>query len=89
MIEGQPIGGRYSEVADQQLDAIEAEDADLYNDILTVCELVFSEPARAQSMSTAIQTDQGIRLRLPVPGRAHKFFWTSDGPRIETVFPYP
>ena len=84
------VAGNYSEVADNQLDEIEAADAQLYNDILTVCELIFTHPERAQSMSTALQTGQGIRLRLAVPGRyPHKVFWSSSGPRGEAVFPHP
>lgn len=81
----------YSEVADGQLDEIEATDVDLYNDVLTVCELIFVHPDRAQSMSTAVHTqEQGIVLRLPVPGRApYKVFWTTSGPRVEAVFPHP
>lgn len=88
--DGGSVAGDYSEVADEQLDEIEASEPALYNDILTVCELIFTNPARAQAMSTAIQTGQGIRLRLAVPGRhPYKIFWRSAGPRIEAVFPYP
>lgn len=81
----------YSEVADGQLDEIEATDVDLDNDVLTVCELIFTHPDRAQSMSTAVHTkEHGIVLRLPVPGRApYKVFWTTSGPRVEAVFPHP
>ncbi len=80
----------YSEFADEQLDELERSYPDLYNDVLTMCELVFTNPSRAQSMSTAIQTPGGIVLRLPVPGRfPYKVFWTSDDPRIEAVFPHP
>lgn len=80
----------YSEVADEQLDEIQARDPDLYKDILTICELIFTQPARAQSMSTAISTQDGIVLRLAVPGQApYKVFWTSTEPRIEAVFPHP
>ena len=80
----------YSEVADEQLDEIQARDPDLYNDILTICELIFTQPARAQSMSTAISIQDGIVLRLAVPGQApSKVFWTSTEPRIEAVFPHP
>lgn len=85
-----PPPGGYSEIADEQLDQIEATDAALYGDILTICELILADPGRAQSMSTAIQTGQGIRLRLAVPGRhPYKVFWATAGPRIEAVFPYP
>ena len=79
----------YSEVADQQLDALQASGPDLYNDVLTVCELVFHQPGRAQAMSAAVQTPDGIVLRLAVPGRfPYKVFWTSEGPRAEAVFPH-
>jgi hypothetical protein len=83
--------GSYSEVADKQLDALEqGPDPDLYNAVLDACELIFRLPDRAQSMSSAITTQQGIRLRLPVAGfPPYKVFWTPDGPRVEAVFPYP
>lgn len=82
--------GEYSEVADDQLTELEANDPALYNDVLTVCEAIFVDASRAQSMSAAIQTSEGIVFRLAVPGRhPHKVFWRSAGPRIEAVFPYP
>lgn len=82
--------GAYSEVADEQLDALEqGPDVDLYNAVLDACELIFRLPAQAQARSTAITTAQGIRLRLPVAGHPpYKVFWSSDGPRIEAVFPH-
>ena len=80
----------YSEVADRQLHELQASNPDLDNDVLTVCELVFNQPGRAQAMSVAVQTPDGIVLRLPVPGRVpYKVVWTSAGPRIEAVFPHP
>ena len=80
----------YSAVAEQQLDTLQESDPATYNDVLTVCELIFSNPGRARSMSTAVQTPDGIVFRLPVPDRApFKVFWTSSGPRIEAVFPHP
>ncbi len=82
--------GEYSEVADEQLDQLEATDTGLYNDILTVCEAIFADASHAQSMSAAVRTDEGIVFRLAVPGRhPYKVFWSSTGPRIEAVFPYP
>jgi hypothetical protein len=85
-----PAEGEYSEVADEQLNGLEANDASLYNDVLIVCESIFADASRAQSMSAAIQTVDGIVFRLAVPGRhPYKVFWRSDGPRIEAVFPYP
>ena len=80
----------YSAVAEQQLDTMELEDPGTYNDVLAICELIFSDPARAQSMSTVVQTRDGMVIRLPVPGRAPvKLFWTPAGPRVEAVFPHP
>lgn len=83
--------GAYSEVADIQLDTLEAgPDAELYNAVLDACELIFRLPGQAQAASTAITTTAGIRFRLPVNGHPpYKIFWSSDGPRIEAVFPHP
>ena len=79
----------YSRVADEQLDALEdASDADLYNAVLDACHLVFEKPAQAQALSTVITTGQGLILVLPVAGHPpYKVFWSSDGPRVEAVFP--
>ena len=81
----------YSQVANNQLDSLEAgSDVGLYNAVLDACELIFRLPAQAQARSTAITTAEGIRLRLPVVGHPpYKVFWSSDGPRIEVVFPHP
>lgn len=83
--------GSYSEVASDQLDVLEAAaDADLYNAVIDACELVFRAPERAQAISTAVNTREGIRFRLPVMGHPpYKVFWSSEGPRIEAVFPHP
>lgn len=82
--------GDYSEIADSQLDALEAgPDVDLYNAILDACELIFRMPGQAQPLSTAITTGDGILMRLPIAGHArYKVFWSTDGPRIEAVFPH-
>ena len=78
----------YSKIADQQLDEIEALDPDLYDAVLTVCESVFDHPERAQSVSRAITTEQGIRMVLSVPGFApYKVFWSTELPRVEAVLP--
>ena len=81
----------YSQVADEHLDEIERSgNIQLYNDIVTVCEFILDNPDSAQSRSSAITTEQGIRFRYAVPGRSpYKVFWSSDGPRIEAVFPRP
>lgn len=81
----------YSEIANDQLDEIEASgDPELYDAILVICEFVLDRPAEAQSRSSALTTREGICFRLPVPGHhPYKIFWTRSGPRIEAVFPYP
>lgn len=79
----------YTEVADEQLNELEATDPSLYNAVLAACELIGQSPSLAQSMSAAVRTDHGIVFRLPVPDRyPYKVFWRSEGPRIEAVFPY-
>lgn len=83
----------YSDVADAQLDELElGTDPDLYNAVLETCELVFRLPDRAQSQSSAITTDEGIRFRLAVPDHyPYKVFWSrpEHGPRFEAIFPHP
>lgn len=85
------LDGDYSEVADAQLDELESgPDIDLYNSVLDTVELIFRLPGQAQSLSTAITTPDGIRMRLPVIGRPpYKVFWSTEGPRIEAIFPHP
>lgn len=85
-----PAGDDYSEIADSQLDAIEASgDAKLYNAILGICELIFNSPDLARQSSTAITTHDGVRMMLAVPRHPpYKVFWSLEGPRIEAVFPY-
>jgi hypothetical protein len=79
----------YSTIADQQLNELEDRDPELYDAVLTVCEGIFDNPEQAQSVSRAITTNQGIRMVLSVPGfPAYKVFWSTDGPRVEAVFPY-
>jgi hypothetical protein len=61
-----------------------------YNAVLDACELIFRLPDQAQALSSAITTPYGIRFRLPVAGHPpFKVFWSSEGPRIEAVFPHP
>ncbi len=79
----------YSTIADQQLDELEALDPDLHDAVLTACESIFDQPERAQSISRAITTQQGIRMVLSVLGFPdYKVFWSTDLPRVEAVFPY-
>lgn len=80
----------YSEVADEQLDAMELSDPDLYAEVLAVCEAIFDDPGYARSFSSAVNTADGIVFRLAVPKRhPYKIFWSPEGPRIEAVFPHP
>lgn len=83
--------GDYSEIANAQLDALEAgPDVALYNAVLDMCELILRHPSQAHSVSTAITTDAGIRLRLAVADHPpYKVFWSTTGPRIEAIFPHP
>jgi hypothetical protein len=84
--------GSYSEVADEQLNLLEAaDDLDLYNAAVDAGALAFQAPGLAQARSTAIQTEDGIRFRLPIAGHPpYQVFWShaEDGPRIEVVFPH-
>ena len=64
----------------------------LYNVILETCQLIFALPDVAQSRSSAIQTGQAIRFRIPVRGHwPYKVFWSrsEDGPLVEAIFPHP
>ncbi len=80
----------YSRIADEQLDVIEAADSELYGSVLEACQLVLEEPGRAQALSTAIATEQGLIFVLPVAGHPpYKVFWSSEAPRVEAVFPRP
>jgi hypothetical protein len=85
------VEGDYSEIADAQLDVLEAgSDVDLYNAAPDDYDLIFRLPGQAQALSTAITTTEGVRLRLPVAGYPrYKIFWSTDGPRIDAVFPHP
>lgn len=63
--------------------------SDLYDALLDVSEFVLAHSAQAQSRSSALTTAEGIRFRLAAPGHHPcKVVWSSDGPRIEAVFPF-
>ena len=85
------VNGEYSAVADEQLDALEAAEHTAYDPILDLVELIFTDPGTAQSLSSALTTEDGIRFRTGVKGHYPMcVFWshTDEGPRIEAVFPY-
>jgi hypothetical protein len=78
----------YSEIANEQLNEIEASDVDLYNDVCVLCEFILDHPDKAESLSSALTTKDGILFRLAVPGHhPYKVFWSSSAPCIEAVFP--
>ena len=81
----------YSAVADQQLTGLETRGpTELYLAAIDTCESILDDPSAARRRSSAIQTKEGIRFRTPVNGFPDlKVFWSSDGPRIEAIFPYP
>lgn len=85
------VEGDFSRVADQQLDELEAgPDTARYNAILDTCDLIFRLPNHAGMRSSAITTNDGIIARLAVPGHfPYKVFWSTQGPRIEAIFPHP
>lgn len=81
----------YSAVADQQLTDLETRGpTELYLAAIDTCEAILDDPSTARRRSAAIQTKEGIRFRTPVNEFPDlKVFWSSDGPRIEAIFPYP
>lgn len=81
----------YSAVADQQLTDLESRGPfELYLAAINTCEEILNDPSTARRRSAAIQTKEGIRFRTPVSGYPDlKVFWSSKGPRIEAIFPYP
>lgn len=85
------VEGDFSTVADRQLDELEAgPDIALYNAILDTCDLIFRLPNHARMRSSAITTNDGVMLRLAVQGHfPYKVFWSTQGPRIEAIFPHP
>ncbi|MCL2849625.1 MAG: hypothetical protein FWE61_06235 [Micrococcales bacterium] len=80
----------YSQVAAEQLDMAETVDPGLHQDLVDTCEAILDDPNRYRAAASAIVTHDGVVMRTPVVGRApYKVFWSTDGPRIEAVFPYP
>jgi hypothetical protein len=88
------VSGDYSEVAAQQLDALErSADDDFWDAILDACDLALNHPSEAQKHSSAVVREDGhVVFRLAVTGHPpYKVFWsvTAGTPRIEAVFPHP
>jgi hypothetical protein len=82
----------YSAVANEQLDGVLASgNNDLHDDLVETYEGILDDPGGARTRSSAVVTeDRGIVFCYAVPRRGpYKVFWSSDGPIIEAVFPYP
>lgn len=78
----------YSQVADEQLDEMESTNPALYDRVLDICEAIADDPGGWQARASALQTKEGIRFRVGVPGTQTSVFWslTNGVPRIEAVF---
>lgn len=86
--------GDYSEVAAQQLDALEkSADDDFWDAILDACDLALNHPREARKRSSAVVREDGrVVFRLAVAGHPpYKVFWSLDAgtARVEAVFPHP
>ena len=81
----------YSLVAIEQLDAVRSSgDLDVHSDLVVVCEAILDDPGFARAHSSAVTTDRGVDFRFAAPGHAPvRVFWSTTGPTIEAVFPYP
>ncbi len=79
----------YSEVADEQLEALWKRDPDLYQDVMDTCEFILDHPDRAKAASGTFMTKDGPRRVFRVNGRPPwKVFWDSATTTIEAVMPY-
>lgn len=87
----EPLELEYTEIADEQLDALEAKGPPaVFNAVLETCEAIFANPGLAQSRASAITTADGIVFRTAVAGTLDlRVFWSTNPTRIEAVFPHP
>lgn len=83
----------YSQVAWDQLDALEASDPEMYADTLDLIEDIFDAPGTVRGTADVLVTPHGPRFKSFVRDRYPlAVFWSdhpADGPRIEAVFPHP
>lgn len=81
----------FTEIASGQYDVLyDGPDRELAEAIWLTYEAVLNSPETARAASAAIRKQDGsIVMRLPVIGHPHSVFWTTGGPRIEAIFPYP
>lgn len=80
-----------SRIAEDQFEEIyNGDDVALGNAVADAWDLIMQLPREAQANSDAVRTEAGaVVLRYPVPGHQHSIFWSTAGPRIEAIFPYP
>jgi len=84
------VEGDYSAGADSQLDALEAgPDVALYNAVLDACELIFRLPGQAQALSPPSPPRRASACGCRFRDSPATVFLSTDGPRIEAVFPHP
>ena len=90
MAAAQPLND-YSEIANQQLDLLEADpDFRHYDEVIKVCNQIFGDPKNLRKYSSVIATTEGLRFVTSVPGGyPYKVFWSTSSEglvRIEAVF---
>lgn len=82
----------YSQVAWDQLDALEAGDPDTYADTLDLIEDILDAPGELRGTADVLATPDGPRFKSYVKDRYPLAVLWSDqpaqGPRMETVFPH-
>ncbi|MCA0438138.1 MAG: hypothetical protein M9891_01780 [Austwickia sp.] len=82
----------YSQVAWDQLDAMEASDPHRYADTLDLIEDILDEPGSARATADVLTTPHGVLFENFVPDRYPlAVFWSNhpaQGPRIEAFFPH-
>lgn len=83
----------YSEIAWQQLDSLEDQDLEAYNDVMDLIRKIFDDPGHLRGSSDVVTTHEGPRFKNFVEGRYPlAVFWSehpAEGLRIEAVFPHP
>ncbi|MDO5627566.1 MAG: hypothetical protein Q4G43_04520 [Mobilicoccus sp.] len=84
---------RFSEIAAAQLDALDAENPDAFEDVMDLIDAITDEPGGVRATADIIATAEGPRFKNFVTGRYPlAVFWSdhpADGPRIEAIFPHP
>lgn len=83
----------YSQIAWDQLDALEQADPQCYADVLDLVEGILNDPGRARGTADVLMTSSGTRFKNFIDDRYPlAVVWSedpADGPRIEAIFPHP